>query len=132
MGENDKATPRLYTGQLESVGATRLWVLGEGGGAVAIVAEPECRNSNDFHEVDILSPRWKEAMANAERLRVAWNSYDADKEVIKALTEALRRNSNSFDGIDHCWCEPDQMFEHCEACLLARAALKLVADREGK
>ena len=64
-------------GPLEIVGATRLWILDEPGGAVCIIANPDCPTSADFQEVRLKDARWKEAMANADRLMLCWNSHDA-------------------------------------------------------
>lgn len=58
-------------GPWESIGATGIFRMGENGGAVAIIAEPECRYSSDIHRVEIGSKRWDEAMANARLIEAA-------------------------------------------------------------
>lgn len=69
-------------GPWETVGATKIWKTGEDGAAIAIVAEPECKNSGDFRELDLGSPRWDEGMANAEFIVRACNIHD---ELVTAL-----------------------------------------------
>ena len=58
-------------GPWELVGATRVWKVGEPGGAVAIMAEPEVRYSDQFREVGLDSKRLREACANARLITAA-------------------------------------------------------------
>lgn len=90
---NQKHTP----GKLESVGATKIWIMGRVGGAVCIVAEPECKSSIDFTEVSLSSKRWDEAMANAARLIECWNSHDALLAENARLRKALSEMVELFD-----------------------------------
>jgi hypothetical protein len=63
-----------------------IWKTGADGGAVAIMADPECENSGDIKPVTIHSQRWDEAMANIDLIVTAVNSHAA---LIEALEETL-------------------------------------------
>lgn len=62
-------------GPWEVVGATKIVRFGEGGGAVAIIAEPESNDTGDIHQIGIGSKRWDEAMVNASMIAAApWHA----------------------------------------------------------
>jgi len=65
----------------ERVGGSRIWQPGEGGGAVCIIAEPECRFSSDIQEVRVGSSRWSEAMQNGQLIEAAPDLLEACKGV---------------------------------------------------
>ena len=74
-------------GPWETVGAKYIWKTGDVGGAVAIIAEPECESSNDFRPVRIASERWEEAMANARLIAAAPELLEALKELRDFYTD---------------------------------------------
>jgi len=114
----DKATPRPW----ETVGATRIWKTGKVGAAVAIIAEPECENSNDFQEVSVTSPRWGEAMANAELIVRAVNAYSALEVMKIALRRIAEHPHNSYENTSRI----DVTDGHRCAAQIAITALALV------
>jgi hypothetical protein len=69
--EAERLLAGITPGDWSTVGATRVWRTGEGGGAICIVAEPEIKTSSDFREVDPGSERWDEAMSNAAFITAA-------------------------------------------------------------
>lgn len=116
MEAKAKHTP----GPIETVGATRIW---SQKGAIAIVAEPECKDSSDFSEVKIGSPRWKEAMANADRILACWNGCEGIKnpeavrdllKVLQSELEALKEDIRESGACDH-------SANHCICPLIGRA-----------
>lgn len=65
-------------------GARYVWKTGEAGGAVCIIAEPECADSTCFKRVEIDSPRFDEAMANARLIAAAPLLLEALEELLTA------------------------------------------------
>lgn len=71
-------------GPWETTGAKYVWKRGETGGAIAMIAEPECATSSDFEVVEISSRRWDEAMANARLIAAAPEMLAALEKFIEA------------------------------------------------
>lgn len=89
-----QGTPRPW----ETIGATRIWKTGRPGGAVCIIANPECRSSSDFQEVDPGDDRWDEAMANAALIVAAVNAHDIGLKLAEAVL--ARIESETMAGCD--------------------------------
>ena len=79
-------------GPWETVGAKYIWKTGDVGGAVAIIAEPECESSNDFRPVRIASERWEEAMANARLIAAAPAQHNPRRRLSQSPFDHSRRD----------------------------------------
>lgn len=71
-------------GILEKATPTSLWTKGVNGGAIAVMADPDVETSSDFRKVSMSAPRFREAVANADRMILTWNCHD---ELLAALKE---------------------------------------------
>jgi hypothetical protein len=90
-------------GPWELVGATRVWKVGDNGAAVAIMAEPEVRYSDQFREVDMGSARSREACANARLIAAA-------PDLLAALREYVDRHEAAMTS------SPVGLPEYDQAC----------------
>ncbi len=118
-----KATP----GQLERVGGSMLWVTGEDGAAVALIAEPECKNSSDIRPLELGSKRHKEAYANVAKIMALWNVAPQTRKVIEAAA-ALSNHHDNHIGAGHL----ARLLELLDAQSAALAELAAVLPKGGE
>lgn len=76
-------------GQIEIVGATYLVIFGEQGGNICAVSSPRREVSVEYHAAKMGDDDFHEACANAQQLKLAWNSYAALYEACKRALAVL-------------------------------------------